>query len=391
MFAHRLDADAGEDVARERLRQHPPRSAVADAAAAQVENGVLIEPADGGAMGALDVIGIDFQLRLGIHRCLFGEQEVLVGLLGVGLLGGLEHVDAAVEDPLGTAVEDPVVIFVAQTPRLGVLHHHVVVGQLVAMGKVKPIEDTLGPFAGQLDPDVVAREPRSGGQGMRAQVRAPRQARVASSPPDGAERTPRSRPEPAPAALWVDAASAVANVADTAATGSGPRSDAIRETVSLVKRIVASTHGEGDEPSQHPIRVAIGGAPRCIGSAACVSLPVFVTVSLSPPTSRTAPSQPLWGCLLPWNAPHPPTPKARSKTVSPPYPHAHPAHLRRQHTHADDGVRRHRQQIPIASASPAHAVSAPATTRHPPHTPAQPAPASGAVASRPPGPRPVSS
>ena len=70
-----------------RLRPMPP----ADAAGAQVEDRVLIELADGRPVGALHVVGIDLELRLGVDLRLVGEQQVLVGLLGVGLLGVLVH------------------------------------------------------------------------------------------------------------------------------------------------------------------------------------------------------------------------------------------------------------------------------------------------------------
>ena len=68
------------------------------------------------------------------------EQQVLVGLLGVGLLGDGPHQNPSVEHALGPVVQDAVEILVAGAVRLGVLDDHVVIGQLVAPGEVEPVE-----------------------------------------------------------------------------------------------------------------------------------------------------------------------------------------------------------------------------------------------------------
>jgi hypothetical protein len=48
---------------------------------------------------ALDVVGKDFQLRLGVDDRVLGKQQVLVALFGVGFLRVGRNDDLAVEDP----------------------------------------------------------------------------------------------------------------------------------------------------------------------------------------------------------------------------------------------------------------------------------------------------
>ena len=73
-------------------------AASSDAARAQVEQRLLVELADRRAVRALHVVGVDLQLRLGVDLRVVGEQQVMVGLLGVGLLRVLADDDPAVED-----------------------------------------------------------------------------------------------------------------------------------------------------------------------------------------------------------------------------------------------------------------------------------------------------
>ena len=58
-----------------------------DAAGAQVVQGGLVELADGGAVLAGDVVGQDLESGLGVDLGPVGQQEVVVGLLGVGAVG----------------------------------------------------------------------------------------------------------------------------------------------------------------------------------------------------------------------------------------------------------------------------------------------------------------
>ena len=54
---------------------------LAYAALAHIEEGGIVELAHGAAMGALDIVGIDFEHGLGVHAGGTRGAEVLVGLL----------------------------------------------------------------------------------------------------------------------------------------------------------------------------------------------------------------------------------------------------------------------------------------------------------------------
>ena len=81
-------------------------------------------------MRALDVVGEDLELRLGVDGRVVGQQQRLVRLLGVGLLGVLADEDLAVEDAVALAVEDALVQLVAGAVRLRVVDDGVVVDVL---------------------------------------------------------------------------------------------------------------------------------------------------------------------------------------------------------------------------------------------------------------------
>ena len=94
----------------------------------------FVELANGGAMGAADVVGEDFQLRLGVNDGVLGQQQRLVGLLGIGLLGILADEDLAVEDAVSAIAEDALVNLMARTVRLGVIDDGEVIDVLLAAG-----------------------------------------------------------------------------------------------------------------------------------------------------------------------------------------------------------------------------------------------------------------
>ena len=49
-------------------------------------------------MSAFDIIGVNFELRLGINGGGVGEEQVFVGLFGIGFLGALLNEDTAMEN-----------------------------------------------------------------------------------------------------------------------------------------------------------------------------------------------------------------------------------------------------------------------------------------------------
>src|ERR1700681_3362059 len=74
---HAVEALAGEGEEQELARGH-----LVDSARAQVEQGVPLNLADGGPVGAFHVVGVDLQLRLGVDLRVIGKQQVAGGLLG---------------------------------------------------------------------------------------------------------------------------------------------------------------------------------------------------------------------------------------------------------------------------------------------------------------------
>src|SRR5207248_758861 len=70
-------------LAGEGVGEQAPRRLAPEAARPQVEERVLVELTDGGAVRALHVVGEDLQLRLGIDDRALGNDQVLVDLAGI--------------------------------------------------------------------------------------------------------------------------------------------------------------------------------------------------------------------------------------------------------------------------------------------------------------------
>ena len=84
--ARRFALDALDDFAGEGVDQHLPRRVHADASRAQIKNALVIQLADGRAVRAFNVVGIDFQLRFRVGRRIVGKQKVFIRLLRIGFL-----------------------------------------------------------------------------------------------------------------------------------------------------------------------------------------------------------------------------------------------------------------------------------------------------------------
>ena len=121
------------------MHQHVARVLLGESARAHIKNLLRIHLPHRGSMSALHVVSINFQLRLGVDRGVIGEQQILVGLLGIRLVRALMSVDAPGKYTTRMIVEDAVEIFMTDTMRLGVIHHHVMINQLLTARQVKPV------------------------------------------------------------------------------------------------------------------------------------------------------------------------------------------------------------------------------------------------------------
>ena len=79
-----------------------------NAPAHQIKQRFLGNRAHGGAVGATDIVGIDFQFRLGVDGGVLAHAEILVGQLGVCTRCSLMNVDAAVERTFAAVCHDVV-------------------------------------------------------------------------------------------------------------------------------------------------------------------------------------------------------------------------------------------------------------------------------------------
>src|SRR5262249_17147161 len=93
-----------------------------DAARAKIEESRVFELTDGCAMRSLHIVGVNLELRLGVDLPVVREQQVAIGLLGIGLLRVLVDDDPAVENAMRMIVEDAIVELPAVAMRLRVLN-----------------------------------------------------------------------------------------------------------------------------------------------------------------------------------------------------------------------------------------------------------------------------
>ena len=107
-------------------------------------------------MGALHVIGVDLELGLGVDLDVRREQEIVVGLVGVGLLGVGVHENPAVEDAPRSSVEHALVDLVARASALEVIDPGMEVHVLSARRQVEALEVAARLGCGHAHIDVVA-------------------------------------------------------------------------------------------------------------------------------------------------------------------------------------------------------------------------------------------
>ena len=84
-------------------------------------------------MRTAHIVGENLKFRFGVDHRLVGEDQVLVGLLRIGLLGVFADDDAAIENRARSAIQDAFVQLVAAAIRLGVIDDRVIVNVLSAV------------------------------------------------------------------------------------------------------------------------------------------------------------------------------------------------------------------------------------------------------------------
>ena len=155
-FFQFLDAHFFDNIVRKGHHEQHTGFGLGNTARAHVEKCVTIELSHCGTVAAFYIIGIYFELRLGIDVRFFGGTEVAVGLYGRGLLRTLTHENPSVENTRCGVFEHIFEEFVACAVGRFVVDKGKVVDQLPLVGYGHAIEMCLGMFSGQSDIVIVA-------------------------------------------------------------------------------------------------------------------------------------------------------------------------------------------------------------------------------------------
>ena len=134
-------------------------------------------------MGAFHVIGIDFQLGRRVHMGLLRQEDVVVFLVRLRLLGVRRHDDPAVEGHFRMTAGNAVDELVGNTARSPVMHQDPEVHPFVGMAQVQALDVDLRPFPHEVDGDVdIPGLTRQDDEGQRELF--PRADRVLRAQPD---------------------------------------------------------------------------------------------------------------------------------------------------------------------------------------------------------------
>ena len=87
------------------MSQYLDRVMPVEAARAQVKERRIVELANGRAVAAFDVVGVYLEFRFGVDLGLLGEQEIVIGLVGIGPIGAFVDDGLAVPDTAALAIE----------------------------------------------------------------------------------------------------------------------------------------------------------------------------------------------------------------------------------------------------------------------------------------------
>ena len=156
--AQGLETHLFDDLSDEGVLQQQSCFGFRDAALLHVEEGLLVEHAYGRAVGALHVVGIDFEHRLGVDAGRVGGAEVVVGFFRRSLLGVLAHQDPSGEGADGLVVGHALVEFAARAGGCNVVDERVVIDVLALVGHHASVHRDFRTLARQSDVGGVARQ-----------------------------------------------------------------------------------------------------------------------------------------------------------------------------------------------------------------------------------------
>src|SRR6476469_7998062 len=112
-FSHAFDRDPVENLLEEAADDHAGGFFAGEAAGLGVKNQLFVHLAGGAAVGAADVVGFDFEAGDAVGPAGGGEEQVVVPLVAVGLLGLGIDLDHAAPDRAGFVLQGGLVKEVA--------------------------------------------------------------------------------------------------------------------------------------------------------------------------------------------------------------------------------------------------------------------------------------
>ena len=125
-----------------------------DAAGTHVEEGGLVQAADGGAVGALYVIGINLKLGEGLIAGGIAQQDVVVLLISLSVLGIGGDDDDAVESNLGRSTGKAVEKLGGVAAGRAMMNEDAEIHALIGVAEVQAAQMNLRPGADEVDAKV---------------------------------------------------------------------------------------------------------------------------------------------------------------------------------------------------------------------------------------------
>ena len=99
-------------------------------------------------MRTLYIVGVDFQLRFGIHPAIAASQQIAVALVGFGFLCAFCHNNPSAENADRFIIQYVFEQFVATTVWNQMVNQSMVVNLLAPVGDSHSVEVCFGVFAG---------------------------------------------------------------------------------------------------------------------------------------------------------------------------------------------------------------------------------------------------